>query len=65
MNIKSTLRVNANQIPLVSLRIIGGSDSPKAIKGSAFSFRGELSSNKEKAMMDIKAHAVAYGIGFI
>ena len=59
MNIKKILKVNANQMPLVSLRIIGGSDSKKAIKGSTFPFNGELSSNKEKAIIDIKAHAVA------
>jgi hypothetical protein len=59
MNIKKILKVNANQIPLVSLRIIGGSDNKKAIKGSVFPFKDELSSNKEKAIMDIKAQAVA------
>ena len=56
---KIILKVYANQIPLVSLRIIGRIGSKKAIKGSDFSFKGELSINKDKAIMDIKAHAVA------
>jgi hypothetical protein len=59
MNIKKILKLNANQMPLVSLRIIGGSDSKKAIKGRALPFKEELSISKEKAIMDIKAHTVA------